>query len=352
MREQDWATGSWFEGFQDHRVSVINANRHFAGMVGFVRLARDAGDVEAERLGRALLAKAAILRVSIAKYPRYLYEWNLVSLPAEPDWQIRYTADQWSGQLFNYHWTDAYDDPRQPVVLDQFEVSLRDHSGFREWVQTTSAHLVAFRDMTPELGRLLGDFAWADTQVYVDKVEALVPHWYGAFGEGILGGEHNLSHPVDSFQVFMAKSLIEGTTGQELADYVDIPWLSRGDLFYLHKLAEAIKVYRGVVWDDSVSLSGVPQNEAVGLTWRTHSELPPNISWRIDYQGPEGDEPSPITDILSSTRSYRLTGLVNHTWYSFTVSAVSGDSSLLTSNPLRLWPAQFLLYGPLILKAQ
>jgi hypothetical protein len=102
--------------------------------------------------------------------------------------------------------------------------------------------------MVPELARLLADKVKADAEIYVDKVEAFSPQWYAAFAEGVLGQEHNLSHPIDSFQIFMAKALIQQEPPENLARYVDIPWLEAGDLFYAQKLAETIKAYRGWSW--------------------------------------------------------------------------------------------------------
>ena len=93
MKEQDWATGYWFKGFGDfnsHPQAVTSANKHFAGLVGFIKLAAKAGDTQAEALGRGLLAKASVTRIAMAKYPRYLYSAGLVELPAAPDWQMQY----------------------------------------------------------------------------------------------------------------------------------------------------------------------------------------------------------------------------------------------------------------------
>ncbi|RME71756.1 MAG: hypothetical protein D6784_14685, partial [Chloroflexi bacterium] len=155
MREQDWATAYWFLGHEKHRVAVIGANRYFAGLVGVIRLAQTAGDTSTEQLGRALLAKAAVLRLGLAHYPRYLYAAGLVNLPPEPDWQVRHTDGQWHGYIFNYNWQGANDDARQVVVLNQHEVYLTDHSGYMRgrWNDTefsylTSPYLVAYRDMT------------------------------------------------------------------------------------------------------------------------------------------------------------------------------------------------------------
>ena len=260
MSEQDWASFYWFQGFDDRRVAVVNANRHFAGMVGYVKLMKMASD-PSESTGRALLAKAAVLRVAMAKYARYLYSAGLVELPSDPAWQPKYSAGRWWGYIFNYNWTGAYDDVRQVARLSQFGLYLFDHSGFtlpgqgyvaNEWDKGPgSAHLTAFQDMVPEMARLLDDFARQDVDVYINKVTACFPSWYVTYAEAALGLEHNSSHPDDAFQIFMAKGWIQHDTAANLAHYLDIPMLmGGGDFFYAQKLAEAIKTYRGVSWSD------------------------------------------------------------------------------------------------------
>ena len=102
--------------------------------------------------------------------------------------------------------------------------------------------------MVPELARLLSDYAKQDTEVDLNKLKALLPHWYAAFAEGVFGSEHNLNYPMDSFQIFTVQAWIENDTGENLARYADIPWLEAGDIFYVQKLAEAVKAYRGVTW--------------------------------------------------------------------------------------------------------
>ena len=64
MAEQDWATSYWFSGFANfysYPIPVSVANRHFAGLVGLVKLAKMAGDSQTEGLGRALLAESGRL---------------------------------------------------------------------------------------------------------------------------------------------------------------------------------------------------------------------------------------------------------------------------------------------------
>jgi hypothetical protein len=224
--------------------------------VGFIRLASKAQDAQ-EGLGRALLAKAAVLKAAMVAYPRYLYTAGLVALPPYPDWQVRYTAGKGYGNLFNYDWTGAADDPRQVRLFDQFGVYLFEHSGLGSgysvmaartpgWVR--SAHLICYDDMTPELARLLADSTGGACETCLEKFEANAPNWYDAFAPGMFGEEHGLLYPIDSYQAFMAKAWLQHDSADNLARYASIPWLAEGDLFYIHKLAEAVKAYRGVAW--------------------------------------------------------------------------------------------------------
>ncbi|NJM40280.1 MAG: hypothetical protein HC853_05710 [Anaerolineae bacterium] len=228
MREQDWANLYWFDGFDDRDMAVVNANRHFAGLVGYVRLATKANDANGRALGMALLAKATALRVGMAKYPRYLYSAGLTDLPSEADWLVKQTAQVWRGYLYVNNWTGANDDPRQIAMLNQFRTYLHDQSGTSGNNENdccfTDSHLIAYRDLTPELARLLSDKAKADAEIYARKVKALFPHWYAAFAEGTLGHEHNLSHPVDSYQTFLAEAWLNGNAvnANDLAYYADI----------------------------------------------------------------------------------------------------------------------------------
>ncbi len=251
MRERDWATGYSFEGYQDRSVAVVNANRHFAGLLGQARLAQRAQDSKAQGLLLPLLAKAAAQRVGMAAYPRYLYQVQLAELPAQANWQVTQSAGTWNGYLFNTDWRTGDDDARQVTFLTQYGVYLYDHSGTEGGDAAACCfphpYLTAYRDLTPELARLLGPMGSA-ARVYADKVKALSPHWYAAFAEGTLGHEHNLSHPVDAYQMFMAEAWLNPAKPDDLARYIDIPYLETGDLFYLSKLAETAIAYRGVQW--------------------------------------------------------------------------------------------------------
>jgi len=346
MREQDWATFYWFDGFEDRRVAVVNANRRFAGLVGFVRLAGSVGDEDLENLGRALLAKSAVLRVGMAAYPRYLGETELTELPPQSDWQPVQTAGRGQGYIYNYEWTDSSEDARQVTFLDQFGMILHDHS---DW--ETNSDLTAYRDMVPELARLLSDRTPSEAEIYLDKVEAVFPHWYAAFAESSLGNEHGTISPVDAFQCFLAKAWILEDDPWSLAAYIDIRWVHPGDLFYAHKLAETLKAYRGISWSNVVSLRVTPGDQSIRLVWSTTATLPEGATWQVEYVGPPGDEISPIIGIPEPLRSYTLTGLANGARYTSTVTAISHGVPLLFSDAVTAMPSRFPpTYLPLVLK--
>jgi hypothetical protein len=258
MKEQDWASFYWFKNNDLRRIAVWNVNEHFSGIVGFIRLAEKLGDTANEQLGRALLAKAAVLKIGTALYPKYLYPSGLIEVPSDPLWFVK---NGYGYGFYNISWSGVQDDARQVATFDQFYVRLEHFSGFVDgtagWeTSVCSPYLIAYRGLTPELGRLLSDKIPNESLIYQNKVSELFPHWYQAFAEGTLGGEHGLNHPIDSFQMFLAKSWIQKDVPANLELYSDIPWLTEGgDLFYMQKLAEAIKAYKGISWSDQ---SGVP----------------------------------------------------------------------------------------------
>lgn len=364
MQEQDWATFYWFANYQDRRIAVENANRHFAGMIGFIRLAQMSKDRANEELARSLFLKASVMRSVMAQYPRYLGNTGLTNLPPSPAWMPTYRSHPFIGYLYNYDWRSASDDSRQVVYLNQFSVDLNDYNYLQVVYNTLrdrdtftyhgqdSPYLAAFRDLTPELGRYLQDWNSSDTTIVINKVKALYPHWYAAYAEGTLGWEHNLSHPVDSFQIFNAHAWIIDTPASTLAKYTDISWLSDGDFFYVQKLAEAVKKYRGVQWESAISVQAwaVPGNQSVRLYWWVYPDTDNGYTWRIDISGP--GSPSLITGIPFANRTYLFTGLNNYATYTITVSLVDQGGIILASSPaLQVMPTDLVVSLPLVFKA-
>lgn len=357
MREQDWATGYWFAGYQDRSMAVENANRHFAGLVGYIRLAQRVGNTASEDLGRSLLLKAAVMRAGMGHYPRYLGATQLVQLSGAPDWMMVNRNHPYIGYLYNYNWVSESDDSRQVIYLNQFAVDLNDYNylpntynSLRDDFDSSlkgqdSPSLAAFRDMVPELGLFLKDYAREDVDVVVQKVQALYPHWFAAFAEGTLGWEHNLTHPVDSFQIFNAQAWIEGASPRDLGHYADIGWLSEGDFFYMQKLAEAIKAYRGYTWGvhHSAYLTASPGDGFLALHWQSTLDQTSDVTWTIDVNGAAAE-----TGLPFSTTYYRLS-LPNYVRYVVNLRAVdSAGQTVLESIPIIAMPTDHLVYTPVI----
>lgn len=99
----------------------------------------------------------------------------------------------------------------------------------------------------------------------------------------------------------------------------------------------------------SLVLSGTPADQSVHLTWTVNTTLSVTSTWQIEYDGPPGDPPSPITGIISPTRAYTLTSLTNYTWYTITLSALLDSTPFLTGT-VAVMPTDRLVYLPLVLK--
>ena len=117
-----------------------------------------------------------------------------------------------------------------------------------------------------------------------------------------MGNEHNLNHPVDSYQIFMAEALIRRAPAEDLARYADIPWLETGDLFYMQKLAETIKAYRGVTWGSASDLT--LSKTASSLTADQHEVLTYTIAIRHIGSPYTVTVPITMTDVLPAGLNY------------------------------------------------
>lgn len=97
---------------------------------------------------------------------------------------------------------------------------------------------------------------------------------------------------------------------------------------------------------DALELHGFPLNQGVKLSWNVNGTFPIPTTWRIDYTGPSGDQPSPITNIPSSTRQFSLTGLTNYTFYLITLTT----DPLWLSDSVTVMPTDHFFFLPVISK--
>jgi hypothetical protein len=126
--------------------------------------------------------------------------------------------------------------------------------------------------------------------------------------------------------------------------------------------------YTGLAWPESkhnfyrgalapVHLVAAADDAALHLAWELTATLPISATWRIRYQGPAGDEPSPIARLDADYRGYTLSGLSNAAPYTITLNAMVGGSAIITdavtatplatptpAPALTLMPADPLLY--------
>ncbi len=247
---RQWDTLGWFRGKYAWRYGLLGdsalhqftlrcVNRDLAGALGFLKLCALRGE-EGEAAAWGQFARLSVLRFALGKYARYQAEVGLVGLPrnnkiAE---QMLAIADFKKPQNF-FH---------QVLELDQHRVTLTNGAAPPEPI-TFGSYLVPYRDLVPEVGRLLADWGLdEETRVFLAHYAARNPSWYVLFGDAVDGRETPWLFLADMHELFMAHAWIAGTSAEELVRYIDIPYAKVGDLFYMHKLAEAIKALRGTRW--------------------------------------------------------------------------------------------------------
>ncbi len=86
---------------------------------------------------------------------------------------------------------------------------------------------------------------------------------------------------------------------------------------------------------------------ALHLTWVVNPTLPVTSTWRISYDGPAGDEASPVTDIPTADRGHTLTGLTNGAPYTLTLNAMVAGAPTITDTVV-MTPGANALYFPLL----
>ncbi len=234
----EWATGGWCldktpepikPGKRIHGTDLDLptkiANRHVGNLVGMLRLARLCGKQDSPEAQAAWgrLARELAYRLALAKYAYWL---------SPPDGLQPFTAD----------W-DARSGANEVRTMNQFEVNCWDHTQDWRW-----SVYVAYLEMTPEVGLFLHDYAGNESVAFLEAVDRSWPLWWLANMTSEIGGDSSagLVQPVNTYSLYMANAWIKGEDGPKLVKRTDVSWTARGDLFYMHKLSEAIKALRPV----------------------------------------------------------------------------------------------------------
>jgi hypothetical protein len=100
----------------------------------------------------------------------------------------------------------------------------------------------------------------------------------------------------------------------------------------------------------ALTLQGAAGDSSIYLYWSVNIPLPGGSDWRISYDGPPGDQGSPILHIPAPARSYTLTGLTNQTWYTVTLNAMLVDTPFLTDT-VHLMPSSYFLHLPTVINS-
>jgi hypothetical protein len=285
LEHRDWATLYWRRGHSPEYNAVHAVNQLFAGFVGYIRLARLAGETKAEALGWGLLARLAVLRHAMGKYTQFQYAHHmfnvkyrgyckhpessvpirvetdpkLYELPADPAWWVKADGKEWMGNLRTWHWSAPIDNVRQVTRLDEsgldvWEYGAVDCSGLAigkslgqhrdpdkndYWYDRLSPYYLPFADLTPELAAFLAAHLKPECAAYLARVEENQPTWHLTYCEAILSAENGFMTPPNAHSLFLAKAWVLGEKPAALERLVDVPWLPRGDLFHIHKLTAA-----------------------------------------------------------------------------------------------------------------
>jgi hypothetical protein len=99
----------------------------------------------------------------------------------------------------------------------------------------------------------------------------------------------------------------------------------------------------------SLRLTGTPADQTIHLTWSVNGTLPITSTWRIDYDGPVGNETPPIIGILNDVRDHTLTGLTNYTFYTITLNAMLDSAPILTDT-VTVMPTDIFVYLPILFR--
>jgi hypothetical protein len=217
---------------------VIDINSFFAALIGGMRLAGMAEDKESEQMLWGIFARTAVLRFAMGKYYSYLSKHELLRIPEEPDWMRQLLAGSWHGYLYTANWIKPEDDIQQVLQMDQFGVCYRENR-VQAW-----PGIMTFMEPTPELGIFLKDHLLKESQALMRRIEEAMPAWWSIYCPCEQTWETSFQPPEDSHQLFMLSSWVLDEKPERLAWLRSVSWLARGDLLYIHKLAETIKAYQ------------------------------------------------------------------------------------------------------------
>lgn len=253
----DWATLGYFGSRGDNtglpvaiggenRGSAYSANGQFARFIALSRLARRFDDQAAQREAIYRLARTAIRRVAQEKLIEYMYDAGIVSIDQPPDWMDIYSTahgEGGAGQLWTSDWTDHRSDYRKVVLWDERGPLISDMLS-SDWDPIQHG----FMGLTPECGRFLRDHVLPEQTRLASAISRNCPAWFLVRRPSNVGKETHMDNPLNSFNTVMAMIYVLGVEGEDAAALQDMPFVARGDLYHLRRLAAALRAENGLIW--------------------------------------------------------------------------------------------------------
>ena len=146
-----------------------------------------------------------------------------------------------------------------------------------------------YRDLTPEIGAALRDYAAADLANQAQYLRVVRPTWYVAWGPQVFEGEVSTNWPQHAMDIFNAQAMMFEAPSDELRIYLDQPW-SAGDLYFIQKLVYTIRSY------------GTLQGEPEKRVDRSIASTGDTLSYTITVPG--SGKPITLTDAIPTGTAY------------------------------------------------
>jgi len=208
-------------------------NSKIIGYIGYLRLADLANITPSDSIENDMV-DLFVARAALSKYASALdatgfeyggYKWSVrTSAPNHPDtlFTPRMIGTLWSQMpLYGY--------PRNVITGLS-----GGHTG------GGYSFGIDFLSLVPELAAFLHEYAHSEVQATVDDYSTRAPYWFVAQVQE-LGGESVIVPIYDVVAMFQAKAMILGESRSEIEQYLDVPVMKVGDLYYLLNLVATLK---------------------------------------------------------------------------------------------------------------